>query len=214
MKIAILFRGPVRPNPRSVYDKYRHFMEQFRGMDAEIHTYLATWRYWHHHRAMDLAAQDIFDNVLVMEEPTLRQVKACTNIDWIANGMPIHGVYNMYHQSKIALDLIMDADQYDYIVHTRTDLWMWMDQMDQWFCDSYVAPHVHPLEIMCDQFGVAPAAVMHRAWDHGTKAELGKMLEAAEIPESVLQMMIERAGITAKKGPYKIWQLDPLRGTA
>jgi hypothetical protein len=227
MKIAILFRGPIRPNPASVEHKFRIFMQQFVGAQAEIHTYLATWRNWHHHKASDLINLNIFDNVIMQTEPTMQQIRRCTDLDEIKNGMPIHGVYKMYYQSKHALDIIMNADDYDYIVHTRTDLYMIMDRIQEWFDPNYyVTPHVkppgftysqpqlRPPTFICDQFGVATAANMHKAWDYGTLANLDQLFKDAAIPESVLDMMLERAGVNSKEGPYKVWKLDDIRNTA
>ena len=214
MKIAVLFRGPLRPNPASVRDKVNDFMQLFAGSNAEVHTYLATWRNWHHHKASDLINLDMFDNVLMQTEPTLEQIKRCTKIDHLQNGSHISTVFNMYYQSKTALDLIVNTDDYDYIVHTRTDLYMSLAQPEQWFDPVYyVAPHVHPNPWMCDQFGIATAANMHRAWDYGTLEQLGRRIEAAAIPESVLQTMIDEAHIPVRTAPYHYWQLDPLRNT-
>lgn len=214
MKIAILFRGPVRPNPASVEQKVRYFMQQFNGAQAEIHTYLACYRNWHHHKATDIIGRDLFDNVIMLTEPGQAQIRQCTDLDMIKNGMPIHSPYKMYTLSKIALDVIMESDRYDYIVHTRTDLWMQMNPIQEWFTDEYVAPHITGDPWMCDQFGVAPAEIMHKAWDYGTKENLNKLFHAAAIPETVLEMIMAPHGIKLKKGPYSHWQLDPMRATA
>lgn len=214
MKIAILFRGPVRPQPASVVDRYREFMSQFQGVQGvEIHTYLATWRTWKQHRAADLISLDLFDNVIMQEAPTAMHHRRCTSLTKLAKGADIEPVFNMYYQSKTALDLIVRSDNYNYIVHTRTDLRMIMGQhINDWFDpDFYVAPHVHPNPWMCDQFGVATGENMHKAWDYGEISDLGKLIESADIPERVLEMMMDRAGIKVKTAPHIAWQLDPMR---
>ena len=215
MKIAVLFRGPLRPNPASVEQKLRWFMQQFNGAQAEIHTYLATWRNWHHHKASDLMNLDLFDNVLMQTEPNAEQAKRCTQLRELRNGSVIQNVFNMYYQSKTAIDFICDANDYDYIVHTRTDLYMALGDVGKWFDPGYyVAPHVHPNPWMCDQFGVAPAAMMQKAWDYGTLDNLNRLFEAAAIPESVLQTMIDEAGIPVRTEQYAHWELDSMRSTA
>jgi hypothetical protein len=215
MKIAILFRGPVRPNINSVTQKIQFFMDQFSGFPAKIHTYLACYRYWHHHRAIDLISSDWFNNVIMLTEPGAEQIRQCTDLHQIRNGMPIHSPYKMYTLSKIALDTVVQSDDYDYIIHTRSDLWMRMDPLQEWFVpDTYVAPHVTGDPWMCDQFGVAPADIMHKAWDYGTKENLDHLFRSAAIPETVLELMMAKHDIKVKKGPYSQWHLDPMRNTA
>jgi len=225
-KIAILFRGPVRPNVTNVSARIKHFLTQFTGVqNAEITTYLATWKTWGVHHARDLIHQDLVDNVIMQTEPTDAQIRRATAVTTLPNGASIKPVFNMYYQSKTALDLIHAADDYDWIVHTRTDIVMdlgphiplWFDQ------EAYTAPHVPGVfaphapqtpaseQWMCDQFGIAPASWMHRAWDYGSIRELGRRIEAAVMPEAVLQTMIQEAHIPVKAPPYIQWQLDPRR---
>lgn len=226
VKIAVLFRGPVRPDVISVTYRVREFMAQFHGaQNAELTTYLATWRNWRQQRALDLVAQDLFDNILVQTEPTDQQIERCTRLKKLPNGADIRPVFNMYYQSKTALDLIHAADDYDFIVHTRTDMIMQMgEHITEWFDpNAYAAPHVpgvaaphaphiRPEDLwMCDQYGVAPARMMHGAWDYVDLGQLGRMIEAADIPERVLQMMMQTRGIPAKAPPNQLWELDPRR---
>jgi hypothetical protein len=213
MKIAILFRGPIRPTSASVIERYHNFMSQFRGLDIEIHTYLTTWRTWKNYKASEVMSLDLFDNVIMQTEPTDAHRLRCTKLTNLPNGADILPVFNMYYQSKTALDLIVKADTYNYIVHTRTDMKMIMcDDLNQWFDPNfYTTCHVKPNPWTCDQYGVAPGEMMHRAWDYGDISNLGRMIEAADKPETILEMMLEAANIPAKVAPYKLWQLDPNR---
>lgn len=213
MKIAVLFRGPVRPQISSVIDRVKEFMTQFNGAQVEIHTYLATWRSWKQNRAAELMAMDLFDNVIMQTMPTVEHHRRCTSLVKLPNGADIEPVYNMYYQCKTALDLIVNADTYSYIVHTRTDLQMIMGQhINDWFDPNYyVAPHIHPDSWMCDQFGVATGETMHKAWDYGDIANLGRLIEQADKPEAVLQTMIDNAGIKVRTAQYLAWTLDPMR---
>ncbi len=213
MKIAVLFRGPVRPQPHFVVERCREFMSQFANVDAEIHTYLATWRTWRTYKASDIMALDLFDNVIMQTAPNDTHRERCTALKKLQNGADIEPVFNMYYQSKTALDLIMNADQYDYIVHTRTDLQMLFGpHLPQWFDPNYyVTVHAKPRPWTCDQMGIAPAKMMQAAWDYKTIENLGKMIEAADKPEAVLETMIEAANIPVRTAAYQIWQLDPRR---
>lgn len=214
VKVAVLFRGPVRPDISSVSTRCNEFMAQFANVqNVEFVTYLATWRQWRDHRASDLIHLDQFDNVLMQTEPTDAQIARATGIKNLPNGAEIRPVFNMYYQSKTALDVIHAADDYDYIVHSRTDMRMVMGEtMAEWFDNAaYTAPHVHPHPWTNDQFGIAPAAMMYAAWNYGSIANLGKLIEAADIPERVLQMMMENVNLPIKAVPYHICQLDPMR---
>lgn len=214
MKIAVLFRGPVRPNLQSVVARCSEFMQQFSGaQNVEFHTYLATWRYWRQQKASDLINLDLFNNVIMQEMPTDAHRQRCTKLTKLPNGADIEPVYNMYYQSKTALDLIVRSDTYSYIIHNRTDLQMLFgEHINSWFDPNYyVAPHVHPHPWMCDQFGVAPGAMMHKAWDYGELDNLGRLIEAADKPEAVLQTMIDTAGIPVRTAQYRSWILDPTR---
>ncbi len=214
MKVAVLFRGPIRPHVNSVIVRINEFMQQFSGAQGvEFHTYLATWRHWRQQKASDLINLDMFDNVLMQEMPTDAHRLRCTKLTKLPNGADIEPVYNMYYQSKTALDLIVRSDTYSYIIHNRTDLQMMFgSHINNWFDPNYyVAPHVHPHPWMCDQFGIAPGAMMHRAWDYGEIDELGRLIESADKPEAVLQTMIDRAGIPVRTAQYATWSLDPNR---
>ena len=215
MKIAVLFRGPVRPNNQSVMNRVIEFLYQFQNTNIEIHTYLATWRYHNDQRAADLIATDFFHNVIMQSEPTIDQVRRATDLTLLKNGSRADWVYNMFYQSKTALDLIHAADNYDFIVHTRTDIQIMLHPyMHQWFdSDNYVTLHTYKDENswINDQFGVAPAAMMQRAWDYGTLENLGRLMKLAEFPEMILQRNMIDHNIPVKTGQYSIWQLDPTR---
>lgn len=214
LKVAVLFRGPVRPDIAGVSSRCAEFMSQFANVqNVEFTTYLATWRRWRDQTASDLMKLDQFDNVIMQTEPTDAQIARATGIKNLPNGADIRPVFNMYYQSKTALDVIYAADDYDYIVHSRTDMRMIMgEHMQHWFdATAYTAPHVHPHPWMCDQFGIAPAAMMYAAWNYGSIAQLGKDIEAADIPERVLQTRIDTLGIPVKAPQYLAWELDPRR---
>jgi hypothetical protein len=226
VKIAVLFRGPVRPGVGDVVQRCSEFMQQFQSVtNATVCTYLATWRNWKQQRASDLMAMDLFDNVIMQTEPTDEQIQRATTIKNLPNGAEIRPVFNMYYQSKTAMELIQQADDYDFIVHSRTDIVMQFGQfLPDWFSSTaYSAPHVHGVlaphaphvpaeeQWMCDQFGIARADMMRAAWDYGTIQDLGRRIEAADIPERVLQTMIDERNIPVLAPKYVAWQLDPRR---
>jgi len=226
LKVAVLFRGPTRPDVSSVVARVSEFMQQLDSVsNIEVTTYLATWRQWKDVAASELLAMDLFDNVLMQTQPSDAQIQRATLIKTVPSGQVIRAVYNMYYQVKTALDIIRTADDYHYIINTRTDMVMQLGQhLPQWFdSGAYTAPHVpgvfapHAPHIpaaemfMCDQFGIAPAAMMHAAWDYGSIADLGRRIEAVQLPEQVLENMIVERGIPVKSPAFAAWQLDPRR---
>ena len=81
IKIAVLFRGPVRPDINSVVFRCQEFVDQFRGVqNVELVTYLSTWRTWKQHTASTLLGLDLFDNVIMQTEPTDAQIQRATTI--------------------------------------------------------------------------------------------------------------------------------------
>lgn len=228
IKVAVLFRGPTRPDVSSVVARVNEFMQQLDAVsNIEVTTYLATWRKWKAVDASQLLALDLFDNVIMLSQPSDAQIERATLIKTVPSGQVIRAVYNMYYQVKTALDIIRTADDYQYIVNTRTDMVMQLgEHLPQWFdVAAYTAPHVPgvfaphaphiPAEdmFMCDQFGIAPALMMCAAWDYGSIADLGRRIEAVQLPEQVLENMIAERGIPVKAPPFLAWQLDSRRNS-
>lgn len=228
LKIAVLFRGPVRPTIPSVLARCDEFMSQFRQVEnAEFTTYLATWRTWKDIKAADLVAMDRFDNVLMQTQMSDTQIADFTKVQRLPGGHTIRSVWNQYHQCKVALDWVADSDRYDFIVHSRTDIIMQFGpHLAQWFDpNAYVAPHVtgvfapHAPHIpadqmfLCDQFGVAPAEMMRAAWNYGTMERLGEMIDRADIQERIVEWLAADAQLPLKAAPWAAWTLDPQRNT-
>ena len=84
--------------------------------------------------------------------------------------------------------------------------------LSNWFDPNYyVTIHAKPNPWTCDQFGIATGEMMHRAWDYGNISNLGKLIESADKPETVLEMMMENANVPVRTAPYLHWNLDPAR---
>lgn len=214
VKIAVLFRGPVRPDIPSVVARCSELMTQFQYIqNVEFTTYLATWRTWKNVNATDLIGMNLFDNVLMQTQMGDQQIELFTKLKNLPGGHTIRSVWNQYQQSKIALDTIMSTDRYDFIVHSRTDIVMQFGpHLQQWFdFGAYTAPHVTGAPWMCDQFGIAPAPMMHAAWDYGSLENLGQMMDQVDIAERILELMLAKSNIPVKAVPYTAWQLDPNR---
>jgi hypothetical protein len=220
MKIAVLFRGPLRPNSESVVARVNEFLWQFNKRGIRLDTYLSTWRDYRGQKAADLIGMDLFDNVIMQTPPSDERIRKFVKVKQLENTADITYPFYMYYQSKTAIDLIHNADDYDYIIHTRTDMRMIIDSyINEWFIpDTYVAIHTHRKPFttesdawMNDQFGIAPAHIMQQAWDYGTLENLGRMFDNADIPDRILQRLIDSKGIKFKSAQYNEWILDPQR---
>jgi hypothetical protein len=210
MRIAVLFRGPIRPNAGAVSKNIKNLLDQFSDSGDEVHSYLATWKTCRGNNAIDVIAEDLVDNVIMLSPPSARR---CAQFyDKINYGeYPASNIFRMYYQSFTALQQIQAAYDYDYIVHTRTDLLInfgqnrlnWLDPL------NYVSPPTSTL--ICDWIGVARAQTMYNAWNYKTLDALGDLIDTTTVPEAVLDRLMKDSNIKRRiETPPEI-RLDPER---
>ena len=211
-KVAVLYRGPMRPNVASFIEKLQHFSATLDQASIVYDTFVATWS---NQADLDrIFAADIPRlSIIAIEQPAeseiLRKVDGPTN----ATQGSKRNIYWQYYLSRIALRTIACTERYDYIVHTRTDIRIDLgDHLTHWFEDGiYSAIHVKSDGFINDQFGIAQTALMEAAWDYGNDANLIRMIDTNDKAEGVLQEMIEARGIVAKRKDLAVWELDALR---
>lgn len=211
MKIAVLFRGPLRPNPMKCMEYMDTCLDQFRATGHEIVTYLVTWRNFKEHRAAELLALDKFDNVIMLTEPSKEQIARCTTrprYDYYET----YCVYYMYYQNKTAWDIICNADQYDYVVNGRTDLWVdFGPHLNEWFDpDYYVSPENNAPWIN-DWIGVATPENMQKSWNFGNYQTLGHLIDNTNVSEHILMTIQDHHGVKRRTAPLINKLLDPDR---
>lgn len=214
MKIAILFRGLIRPNHQQAAELVREQLEQFRALGHEIHAYLATWSDQPGAEATRFLDdnRDLFTNSIILSQPSPERCRQVVDRDHFRQGYhhrsgvyPAKNVINAYFQSRTALELITSCDSYDYIVNTRMDLKIQFgDHLPTWFDpDHYVSPRT-PVDWINDWIGVAPAEIMRRSWDYGTLEGLGRYMDRSQIPEHVLMQIQSDQGVKVRQGEFVV----------
>jgi len=106
--------------------------------------------------------------------------------------------------------VITGAADYDYIIHSRTDMNMLFgDKLEQWFDkEHYVSPHNNPPWI-CDWIGVATPENMLKSWDYGTLENLGKLIDETNVPEHIVTNIIDTAGVKRRIGHAHKCYIEP-----
>jgi len=211
IKIALLFRGPMRPTPYATAIHTSLLRNELRLQGFNVTTYLATWMTYKNYDANDLMSMGLYDNIIVLQPPSPAQVKRCTSRK--SYGIyPISNVFGMYYQSKTALDIITSADDYDYVIHSRTDMRVkfgthihnWLDPV------NYVSPP-QTTPWICDWIGVANPITMKKAWDYKTFDNLGGLIDTTEVPEHILESIMKINNIHNKTSELEDLWLDPDR---
>jgi hypothetical protein len=209
-KVAVLFRGPMRPSPYTTAIHTSLLMNELKSYGYNITTYLVTWPEYKDYNALELISMGLYDNVLLQQIPT-KQLES--HVKRKSYGIyPNSNVFNMYHQSKTAIDLIIASDDYDYIVHSRTDLHVKFGKYIQdWFDPDFYGSPNPDTPWICDWIGIATPDIMHKAWNYVTHNQLGKLIDESEIPEQILMSMIDKHNIAIKTNEVEEIWLDPDR---
>jgi hypothetical protein len=208
--IAVLFRGPMRPTPANVAIHNSLLINELRSFGYNVTSYLATWPNYNNYNSLELLSMQLYDNVLLQQIPTT-QLKE--NVKRESYGIyPVSNVFQMYYQSKIAIDLIIASDTYDYIIHSRTDLRIKFGKYIQdWFShDHYVSP-VPDTPWICDWIGIATPDLMQKAWNYVNLKQLGILIDNSEIPEQILTSMMANYKVPVKTAKTEEIWLDPMR---
>ena len=224
MKIAVLFRGPLRPSAADTRRYVSNFMQNFERLGILPTTYLATWCPSTVDADVSALIEQDMDNVIALSMPTDDFIgpDVCEAI--VPSGHRGRSMFYQHFMSKMAIDLITSREEYDIIVHTRTDLRIEFGNMfPRWFAldrrEQYQTMHTRdpffPEAHVNDQFAIAPPAMMQQAWDYKTLQNLRtKIIQVAAAggkAEDVLQHLLDEAGITAVPGPVVTYALDAQR---
>ncbi len=192
--------------------------QEFAAAGLRTRVFLATWN-----QPFDglerLAFSDLFDDVLLIQQPTEEEVVEMIGQTTLADHR--FGVRNTFYQyflSRLAMAAVNDSGEYDYVVHTRTDLDVSLGQfMPDWLARPETYATIHCREdkapFINDQFAIAGQQVMVDAWSYSSLDELRGFFATAVIPEDILQSMLTCAGVTARQVLTTQWALDPTRGS-
>lgn len=197
-KIAILFRGPIRPTYHTAINNIKLLMNCLTGYETT--TYLWAWD--------SEESRKVSCDINVFEpEPNEKFIYNCVK----------HNMGNSFKQywvMKRAIEFINNREEYDYIVQSRTDTKIVFDNLDNWFDkECYVTSYFrgHQASYVNDQIGIATPEIMHKAWDYINFDILDEFTKNSQQPEDVLDQMIVMNGVKLKIGKLKVWELNENR---
>jgi hypothetical protein len=212
MKLGVLFRGPIRPSIQSVMQKRKLLVDQLKGHD--VTTYLATWSTWKGSDSTAILSNKMFDTVLSQPVVKPERIHKFTSKIRLPSSTYVNRVFSMYYQTLTALNIMIQQDDYDFIIHARTDCSVVFGNMNDWFDkDHYVTDGYimnTPL-LPKDWITVATPDIMKKVWDYGSLTDLGKMIDSIDVTERLISRTIERAQVRTKFVEVQSIELDPHR---
>ncbi len=206
MNLALLIRGPIRPNHQSALELIRAFRECFCG--HKITQYLYAWDSDEARKLVDVLTPD---NVLLVEEPSDNYIMSIIHEPFkITNYIRC---FKQYWSMKRATEWV--NKDHDFVVQFRADsiLKITTSKIPSWLdLQHYSTIHTcHDGDFTNDQVGVASPEVMRKAWDYRDENILEEFMKLANCPENVLDNIIKMNGVKLKKCDLEVWALHPDR---
>lgn len=214
MKLACLVRGPIRPNSESVISNIKTLLA---SVDDKypVDCFLCTWE---HDVTKAQAVIDRFENMRIIickleNSPYDKDEMGGSPDCWMFNKM---NCYKQYVSSRYFIGEVSNYSDYDFIIHTRTDLRMKVS-IEQWlYKDSYVTissahsvnGNWNPHRITNDQFAIAQPSVMKDAWDYGSEEQLIRMINTVAYSEMIIDNNIIKNCVRVRTAQPIMWELD------
>lgn len=196
MKIAILFRGPLRPDIKTVSENIRNIKKSF--SKYELDTFLFCWQ---DPQVGELVQSGLVDHVIQLKEPSTEfcaeRLKARCTKPWAL----FDRNYKMFWSQKLSLEIIRGMEiEYDWIITTRPDLSMEIADPELWLNKwHYTMPIPKWVNTgFTDQFGIADMLTMYDTWNYNNLETLNKFYEESIGPEDCLRLMMESKKIKVK----------------
>lgn len=218
MKLAVLFRGPMRPNIQQVLENAQLTIDELTAAGHDVTSFLATWSTHETASIQDLVSQKHFDHCIISDEPDIKLVNSYVHRQTALNGHgTVYNIWKMYTQSKYAIDQIVQTESYDRIIHSRTDIRVnFGNHLDTWLESSstyYVRPRCDAAWWYNDTVGVTTPIIMQRVWNWNSYEELGQRIDKVTIPEEVLMDLIKDSGYESIGLDLQEAALDPTRNS-
>ncbi len=193
-KIAIFFRGSLRGDINTTIEYIKNSLDELSSKHT-VHSYLLTWGTTFDDNVKTLLNAIEFDNVILQTAPSDEQIRRFVKrADF--GCYPVSNVYRMYYQTKTALDVIINAHDYDYIVHSRTDVKITFgEHLNDWFVTDHYNTPPSGAPWLCDWVGVATPTIMYKAWNYDTLEQLGKLIDEKHVPEHILLELMNKNDI-------------------
>lgn len=209
-KIAIFFRGALRGDINTTIEYIKNSLDELSAKHI-VHSYLLTWGTTFDDNVKTLLNAIKFDNVILQTAPSDEQIRRFVKrADF--GCYPVSNVYRMYYQTKTALDIIINAYDYDYIIHSRTDVKITFgEHLNDWFITDHYNTPPSGAPWLCDWVGVAVPTIMYNAWNYGTLEQLGNLIDEKHVPEHILLDIMNKNDVRYRTAHLSSIFLNPNR---
>jgi len=206
--IAILFRGPIRPNAINVARNIKSLKDSFK--DYSIETFLVTWDSPNLRKLQKLK---LIDNYLILKMPDDSYIDSVMTARAKSEAYSIMSNYKtafkQFWSQLMGLKMVISYNKFDYIVSTRTDLKVIIDSPQDWLKENlYLMPIQECHYNFNDQFGIADPKTMLGAWNYQTLENLVYLYNGCENPENCLANIMKSNNISYSYLSAKEYELD------
>jgi len=201
MKVAIVSRGLVRDpfdksitnfNPNAVnWCKENLDMLKYMLKDHEVTTFFCSWNV-----PNAIEYSKLFDNSLILKQPTEEECWAQLPHQpvWFAQeSNPLYkstALAKFFIQSKAIIKVVKSWDSgFDYIIFTRPDLKIAIEDINLWMTDKYSVPGMSYVNFN-DHINIAKSNMMYKVWDISNE-KLDGIIQRSLDTEDVVKHMVE-----------------------
>lgn len=139
MKVALLLRGPIRPDSESVIRNTKNILNTLTslGLDIDIDTFLITSTEFDSKCSIDPKLNLIFNSLVFLPRISREKLyKSTFGYEIWPTGQNLWNSVNSHYAARAGISLVLNTDDYDFIVYTRTDLTsikLIKEDLDKWF---------------------------------------------------------------------------------
>lgn len=138
-----MIRGPVRPDVESVINNILSLKKKLLDLkpELEIDTFLVTTTKFDGDSSIDPRLNSVFDNLIFLPRVSKEKLDRSTfGHEWWPTGQNLWNTVNLHYAAKAGIGLIKEIDEYEFIIHTRTDLidiLISKQDINKWFNKNY-----------------------------------------------------------------------------
>ncbi len=204
MKILIWNRGPVRIPVDECLENMKLIKDSF-GLEHKVDQLVYTFKNdlsGELREHIGLNQSYFFEIPTISEEFIYSHVK---NVKQLGNGVGISNVFKQFYTNKAASELIYNiSESYDFIVMTRLDTAVSIKSNSElWLNKGFytnigvkkdknkITREYNENSFTGDQFGIADAELMKRAWDYKDIETFTRFAENSYRAEDILDQIIE-----------------------
>ncbi len=181
LKIALVFRGPIRPNAEIVTENINLLKDSLSKLDnVKFDTFLISWDNENYGQELKkIINSSIIDNVCYFKDVDVEYIKSqvftarqATFLAGQGNLKSPENSFRMFWSMKIISDVIKNHfNNYDFVFFSRTDTHFEVTDWSEWldkncYCLTDTVGPSHTKEWFWDQQGCASPEVMQEVWDY------------------------------------------------